>query len=70
MNTSSTPARTTEPIGNDRLLTIEDVQNRTGFGAVTASRIMDDTGHAITLRRRKFILESNLLSYLRSKEGM
>lgn len=70
MKMSASPARTTEPIGNDRLLGIADIQDRTGFGAVTASKLMDESGYAIVLHRRKFILESNLLRYLHSKEAM
>lgn len=69
MNAFATPARTTERVGADRLLGIKEVAERTGFGSATASRIIDESGHAIVLHRRKFILESSLMDFLRSVEG-
>ncbi|GEM_PF-5749280 len=56
-------------IGNDRLLSIEDVASILHVCPVTASKIMKDTGRSITLRRRIYILESNFLNFLREIEG-
>lgn len=58
-----------QPIGNDRLLSINDVANILGVCPVTASLIMKDTGHSIAIRRRIYILESALLSFFHKMEG-
>ncbi|WP_139651820.1 hypothetical protein [Raoultibacter phocaeensis] len=50
---------------NDRLLTIEDVSEMTGLCRPIASKLIDESGHAINVHRRKFILESGLLEYLK-----
>lgn len=57
-------------IGNTRLLGINDVSEMTGTCAVTASKIIDETGRAITLHRRKYVLESALMDYLREMEAV
>lgn len=51
-----------------KLLSIEDVSSMTGLCRVSASRVMSDSGGAITLRRRKYVLEDRFLAYLRSLE--
>lgn len=51
-------------IGNDKLLTISDVAERTGLCKTIASVLISETGKAIVMHRRKFILESDLLEYL------
>ena len=56
-------------IGEDRLLSIADVVGKTGFCRTVASALMDETGKAIVLHRRKYILESDLLSHLKSLAG-
>ena len=56
-------------IGNTRLLGIDDVSEVTGTCAVTASKIIDETGRAITLRR-KYVLESALMDYLHEMEAV
>ena len=38
-------------IGGDRLLTIADVVEKTGFCRTVASALMDETGKAIVLHR-------------------
>lgn len=55
------------PLGNERLLSISDVSTMLGISPVTASRFMKETGLAINIGRRLFILDSNLLSYLHSR---
>ena len=57
------------PLGNDRLLSVADVCNIMGFCPETASKFMKETGCALTLHRRIFILESSLLSFLREQEN-
>lgn len=51
-------------IGNDRLLGISHVQTLFGCCPVTASRITDETGAAVLVHRKKYVLESSLLSYV------
>ncbi len=46
-------------IGEDRLLSIAAVVEKTGFCRTVASALMDETGKAIVLHRRKYILESD-----------
>lgn len=70
MESNVSTSRSPERLGNDRLLGIKDVANRFGVCAITASHIMDETGRAITLRRKKYILESSLLAYLHERETM
>jgi len=69
MNQEPHHVHTTEPIGTDRLLGIREVANYFGVCPVTASHIMDDSGCAIVLHRKKYILESSLLEFLRRKEA-
>lgn len=57
-----------ERIGSDRLLSIQNVSEITGFCPVIASRLMKESGREIVLHRRKYILESSLLAYLREME--
>lgn len=56
-------------IGGDRLLSIADVVEKTGFCRTVASTLMDETGKAIVMHRRKYILESDLLSHLKGLAG-
>lgn len=55
-------------LGRERLLGISDVSKMTGLSPVTASKLMKESGHAIALHRRIFILESSLFAYLRELE--
>lgn len=57
-----------ERIGSDRLLSIQNVSEITGFCPVVASRLMKESGREIVVHRRKYILESSLLAYLRELE--
>lgn len=63
-----TPA-TSATLGRERLLGIEDVCGLTGLGEVTASRLMKESGRAIRLHRRLYVLESSFFDFLRSKEA-
>ena len=53
------------PLGGDRLLSIEDVASATGLCDVIASQVMDETGKAFVLHRRKLVFEQDLIAYLR-----
>ncbi|BAK45824.1 hypothetical protein EGYY_28470 [Eggerthella sp. YY7918] len=66
MESNATCAK--ERIGSDRLLSIQNVSEITGLCPVTASVLMKESGREIVLHRRKFILESSLLAYLRELE--
>ena len=57
-----------ERIGSDRLLSIQNVSEITGFCPVVASRLMKESGREIVVHRRKYLLESSLLAYLRELE--
>lgn len=50
---------------DDRLLTIEDVSELTGLCRPVASKLIDESGRGINIHRRKYILESGLLEYLK-----
>ena len=55
-------------IGSDRLLTINDVSRITGLCAPVASELIKETGRAITIHRRVYILESSFLAFLKEQE--
>lgn len=55
-------------LGRERLLGIEDVCHITGLGEVTASKLMKESGRAIRLHRRLYVLESSFFSFLHEKE--
>lgn len=57
-------------IGNTRLFSIGDVAEVMGTCPVTASKIIDETGRAIIIHRKKYVLESALMDYLREKEAV
>lgn len=52
-----------------RPLKIEDVAKLTGHSQKTASRIMDETGHAFTLHTTKMLLPEDFYAYLKQKAG-
>ena len=60
--------RASERIGTDRLLGIRNVSKITGLCPVTASQLIKESGREIVLHRRKYILESSLLAYLKEVE--
>ena len=55
-------------IGCERLLGIPEVCALTGLNPVTASKLMKETGRAINVHRRLFILESSFYAYLHELE--
>lgn len=55
-------------LGHERLLGISDVSKMTGLSPVTASKFMKESGRAIALHRRVYILESSLFAYLHELE--
>lgn len=59
---------TARELGNDRILSVADVCNIMGFCSITAARFMKESGYCLTIHRRLFILESNLLKYLHDLE--
>lgn len=66
---SNPPQQAETQLGSDRLLDIRDVAEITGLCGPVASRIMTETGRQIILHKRKYILQSSLMAYLRSREG-
>lgn len=65
----ASPAVSSGPdLGRERLLGIADVSSMTGLSPVTASKLMKESGRAIALHRRVFILESSLFDYLHQLE--
>lgn len=56
-------------LGHERLLGIAEVCKITGLSPVTASRLMKESGRAIALHRRIYILESTFYSYLHELEA-
>lgn len=57
------------PLGDDRLLSVADVCAIMGFCPETASKLIKETGCALMVHRRLFVLESSLLAYLREQEA-
>lgn len=55
-------------LGRERLLGISEVCQVTGLSPVTASKLMKESGRAIFLHRRVYILESSFFAYLHELE--
>lgn len=55
-------------IGTERLLGIPDICTMTGLCPVTASRLMKESGRAIRVHGRVFILESSFFTYMKELE--
>lgn len=55
-------------LGHERLLGIAEVCKITGLSPVTASKLMKESGRAIALHRRVYILESSFFTYLHELE--
>lgn len=53
-------------IGSDRLIGIQEVKAITGLADRAASELMSETGSAFRAHGRKYVLESDLLEYLKS----
>lgn len=57
------------PLGNDRVLSVADVCDVMGFCPETATKFMRETGYALVIHRRVFILQSSLINYLHHQES-
>lgn len=55
-------------IGAERLLGISDICTMTGLCPVTASKLMKESGRAIRVHGRVFILESSFFAYMKELE--
>ena len=55
-------------LGHERLLGIAEVCKITGLSPVTASKLIKESGRAIALPRRIYILESSFFAYLHELE--
>lgn len=55
-------------LGSERLLGIPDVCRITGLAEATASKLMKESGRAIRVHSRLFILETSFFNYLRELE--
>lgn len=65
----ASPADFSSPeLGRERLLGISGICKMTGLSPVTASKLMKESGRAIALHRRVYILESSFYAYLRELE--
>lgn len=65
----ASPADSFSPsLGHERLLGITEVCKITGLSPVTASKLMKESGRAIALHRRIYILESSFFAYLHELE--
>lgn len=65
----ASPADFSSPgLGRERLLGIAEVCKITGLSPVTASKLMKESGRAIALHRRIYILESSFFAYLHELE--
>lgn len=65
----TSPAVSSSPgLGRERLLGIAEVCKITGLSPVTASKLMKESGRAIALHRRIYILESSFFAYLHELE--
>lgn len=55
-------------LGSERLLGIPDVCKITGLAEATASKLMKESGRAIRVHSRLYILEQSFFAYLRELE--
>lgn len=55
-------------LGSERLLGIPDVCKITGLAEATASKLMKESGRAIRIHSRLYILEQSFFAYLRELE--
>jgi hypothetical protein len=64
-----TDTRNSQLLGHERLLGIPDVCQLTGFGKATASKFMKESGRAIRVHGRLFLLQSSLFAFLHEMEA-
>lgn len=55
-------------MGRERLLGIPEVCELTGLGKATASKVMKESGCAIRLHQRLYVLEMSFYAWLRERE--
>lgn len=55
-------------VGRERLLSLADICDMTGWCPVTASRFLDESGRKLKIHGRVFILESSFFAYLHELE--
>lgn len=55
-------------LGRERLLGIADICKLTGLGEATASKLMKESGYAIKVHSRLYVIESSFFSYLHQLE--
>lgn len=55
-------------LGRERLLGVPEVCEITGFGNVTAARLIKESEHGIKVHSRLFVLESSFFNYLHRLE--
>lgn len=57
------------PLTTDKLLTISDISEILGVSPVTASKFMKESGRAISVHRRLYVLSSSFYEYLKEIES-
>lgn len=67
-NNAANPARPGMQIGDDRLLGISDVAQIFNICEPKASELMKLSGHHVVYARKVYILESNLLAFVKKLE--
>lgn len=55
-------------LGRERLLGVPEICEITGFGNVTAARLIKESGYGIKVHSRLFVLESSFFNYLHKLE--
>ena len=61
-------AQKPQALGRERLLGVPNVCEITGLAEATASKLMKETGRAIKVHGRLYILESSFFAYLHELE--
>lgn len=56
-------------VGRERLLDLSDIRQILGCGEATASKVMRESGCALRIHSRLYVLESSFFGYLRGLEG-
>lgn len=68
-NVSAEPTPDGTAVGRERLLGIPDISEITGLSEATASKLMKESGRAIRLHSRLYLLESSFYAWLRELEA-
>ena len=67
METAALESPPLKMIGTDRLLSVNDVTEITGFSRKVSRELIEETGKAFEIRGRHFVFESVFLDYLQGK---